>query len=203
MHDPVGLPSSSQRDNVRCFMAVPMDGFRHTIEKTIHRLQEQFLNVKWVDPNHTHITLHFFGQIPRGDVTELVKSIAPIVQKSPPFRVSIREVGFFPNPFKPHIVWLGVSGETAKIITLQAEIENCLRVQGYPTEDRTFVPHITIGRCQKHKVVKRIGSDKNESDAIFQSEPEQLIRHLILFESILTPQGAKYVPLETLHLSEE
>ena len=80
----------------------------------------------------------------------------------------------------------------------QKEIEMNLKEMGFPEEGRKFVPHLTLGRV---KFPARLGSIKEElkkyEDKFFGKVK---VKEVILFQSILKPQGAEYIPLARINL---
>jgi len=186
-----------QSETARCFVAVPMKLFAREIHLRLRALEKKFSNVKWVVTSQTHITLHFFGQLNHAQITKAADILQPVVENSRPISLAIHGVGFFPHEQKPKVIWLGLRGDTEKLVKLQKKITETLKGEGYPIESREFKPHLTVGRAKKNKDVT--------VNAKFSMPPvdsqNQIVSSVILYESILSGDGPRYHPIKTFVLS--
>ena len=98
------------------------------------------------------------------------------------------------------MVWIGM-GETDEIIKLQKEIEDSLTTFGYKKENRSFRPHLTIGRVRapqgSDSLVRGVETLKEKDFGIIQVEKISLMR------SDLRPTGAKYMSVGEFYLGKE
>ena len=80
---------------------------------------------------------------------------------------------------------------------LQIQVENLMKTLGfYP--DKPFKPHITLARV-------KFAEDKNfelELKKIKTENPGEIIDEMVLFESVLSPEGASYNELLTINANE-
>lgn len=181
--------------NIRAFLALdPPENILRTIGDLQNRMKK-FLKgeIRWVNPKGIHLTLKFFGNISAGDVPVIVDSLRPVTSVTRPFALEIRSAGVFPNASRPRVLWLGMGGETARLVSLQAQIENVLAGAGFPKEDRPFRPHLTLARIKSPKGLAGISNlletrDGYEAGAFTGGG-------LTLFKSDLTPKGAVYSQL--------
>jgi len=181
---------------IRAFLALPLArAFQSEIHPLIEKLKGEYPAIRWVEPSQIHLTLHFFGSLPPEDVTKISKSIEPIVQKTKPLSVFLKGIGGFPNLHQPRVIWVGVEGEINALKTLQASLEEGLRKTGFPSEERLFKAHLTLGRVKKEKRVTGF-----QPIDFGPTEPKR-VNEITLFQSHLTPQGAHYEAIETFPLS--
>src|SRR6185437_14637680 len=45
--------------------------------------------------------------------------------------------------------WVGLAGEKARLLALQAAVANDLAARGFPREERPFSPHLTLARIKR------------------------------------------------------
>ena len=148
--------------------------------------------VRWVHREGLHVTLHFFGQISSEAVERIGSIIDPLTAKTSPFVLRVHGVGAFPNLRTPRVLWAGIEelGEQASLRRLHASLENAFAREGFPVEERPFMAHITLGRVRKTLRMTW------ENFRNLPAGPSFIVNELVLFQSILSPQGARYRPLK-------
>ncbi len=184
---------------IRAFLAVDLPaGLRPLLEGLINQLQKSGADVKWVPPGNVHLTLKFFGDVSDAQVEEIAQVAGPIAQAQPPFHLSLTQVGAFPSPKSPRVVWVGVGGELEGLRDLYQRLEAAFEGLGFPREGRPFAPHLTLGRVKSPKGREGLVRQMAVLPAI-PSEPFP-VREIVLFRSTLTPKGAIYTPLKVIPL---
>jgi 2'-5' RNA ligase len=155
-------------------------------------------DVRWVSPEKIHLTLKFFGNIEESRVDLIFKSIEEPVQKTQPFSVRARGAGVFPSLKNPRVIWMGLADGKEMLISLQKQIEGCLEKIGFEPEDRSFQPHLTLGRMKssrgREELVRRMEKYIEEEFGDFRVE------RVALFKSDLRPSGPIYTLLKVLRL---
>jgi 2'-5' RNA ligase len=149
-------------------------------------------SVKWASPLYWHITSHFIGKAGNEEIEILKAILREAVSGTEPFTVNVQGIGFFPNADHPRVLWSGVS-PVDKLSKLYYRTGALLRREGFETDKRPYSPHITLARikhCNDPGVTKDIESSYKER--IFGTLD---INEIILYESRLSPEGAKYIPL--------
>ncbi len=182
---------------MRTFIAIPLPGeCQSMLERVQASLRSFKADVRWTAIPSIHLTLKFLGEIDR----ELLPSLSDTLRGTvalQPVSLCIRGLGGFPSLHSPRVIWCGVEGESAKLAELQAAVERACGTLGFAQEDRKFHPHLTLGRVQGKKNLQplldyiRIGT---EVEASFT------VDHFNLYQSVLTPHGAKYTVLEKFEL---
>ncbi len=103
--------------------------------------------VKWSPSENFHITTKFVGEWPDNRLEDLKKALSGLPGHSP-FRISVRGLGFFPNPHSPRVFWAGVEGGPV-LHALAAETEEAVTRLGVEAEKGEFSPHLTLARIKQ------------------------------------------------------
>jgi len=125
--------------------------------------------------------------------------LAAVVSQQPPFTVSVGGFGVFPNLKRPKVIWVGIQA-TPELERLQRAIESaCLRL-GYPAEEKSFNPHLTLGRIREEADLAALRNALQN----FQIGPlgSLTVSNLTLFRSDLRPQGPIYTALAHIPLGQ-
>lgn len=157
--------------------------------------------VKWVRPDTIHLTLKFLGDVSIHKIDTLKERLALAAHDQQAFTLATAACGCFPNTQRPRVVWVGLKGDLRALQTLRDSVEMHIAPLGYPTENRPFRPHLTLGRVRqeaKQHDVRKLGDII--ADADFPDEAQWSPTQITLFRSELTPQGALYTSLHHVTL---
>jgi 2'-5' RNA ligase len=182
----------------RTFIAVKIDR-DEKLEKAVQSIRSQLNNesVKWVDLNQIHITLSFLGDTSEGSIRDVSEMLIAGLRDFGDVEFTIRGIGVFKSLADPRVIWAGIS-DSGRLVELSDLIKSGLNELGILTEERSFNPHITLGRIRS---VKNQGSLKtlieNYDGVDFQKAN---ISEVIYFESILQQTGPLYLPLKKIRL---
>ena len=182
---------------VRVFIAiVPEPGLIAELKKVQRQLQARLPVgiVRWNIPEQLHLTLKFLGGIPGERVTDLAAALDRAGAGIAPFQLALAGVGCFPNAKNPRVIWVGIDGELHSLRKLQTQIEHETQHCGDHTEERSFRPHLTIGR------VKALGKGAGKTGELVERTfipklGDWTVRQLHLVQSELRPEGARYTTL--------
>lgn len=191
-------------EQIRAFIAIEMqDAVRASLSSLQGRLRpHEHPYVKWVDPKSIHLTLKFLGNIEQQQVSQIEEAISQASQGVSPFQLQLGGLGAFPSLGRPRVIWVAMTGEIERLVTLQKGIDQALVPLGFAIESRPFTPHLTLGRLRERaspEERKRIGElvKATQSEAAAAME----VTEIILMRSRLTPQGALYSPLVKIILT--
>lgn len=183
----------------RLFIAVELPPDVITLLTEIQaRLKQQIprQTVRWVDPHGIHLTLKFLGDAPVAQRKDLETALARVAEQHTVFDLATGTLGCFPNVKRPRVVWISVSQNLAALHALRDAVEDAISPLGYPTENRPFSPHLTLGRVHRearHEDVTQTGA------LIEKSTPGGSVRWRVdgvsLMRSELKPSGAVYTEL--------
>lgn len=181
---------------MRLFAAVELDEVaRRAVVEEQSRLSAAMKSQgpRLVKPDHLHLTLVFLGDVDDATSRRLIDAMTPDVERAP-FQVTLAGVGVFPERGAPRILWLGVTKGSAEMRDLYIRVTQ--RLGTGETSERTFRPHITLGRWRPRRD-KAARVPRAWSDA-----PVATIRvdSVTLFESQLRSTGPTYTRLAQARL---
>ena len=193
------------RETLRCFLAAPLstEALRALVElqRALHeRAEKAGVKLRWVPPENLHLTLKFFGDIPRATVPAIERDVTRIVANEPPITLDIVGIGAFPSLAKARVLWAGLREDTPRIAQIQRRVEDAMETLGFPREEHAYAPHLTLARSQRHDE-----ADLREVAAQHAYAPigRTTARELVLIDSALHPRGARYSVLAKSPLLHE
>jgi len=190
-------------EQVRCFIAIELPD---EVKRGFRELQAQLkagsqAPIKWVDPANIHLTLKFLGNVAADRIGEITAAMTKAVQGTSYFSLEVKELGVFPNPRRVQIVWVGVSGEVAKLARLQQRIESGLEGLGFPAEGRRFTPHLTLARLRDRATPdERAKLGQLIAETEFDAAQSFTVDSVNLMQSQLTREGPIYSRLSSAAL---
>jgi len=154
---------------------------------------------RWITPANLHITLKFIGETFPDRVAAICEALSE-VRISQSLNLEFRRLGFFPNARRPSVAWVGIES-SPDLVLLAAEINQALARLGIPSENKSFVPHLTIARLKQPRVSPALSAKIQEQSSRgfgFTSASE-----FHLMESRLKSGGAEYTMLRSFPFSNE
>jgi RNA 2',3'-cyclic 3'-phosphodiesterase len=134
----------------RTFLALELpEPIKNTLRRRIERLAKAIPDVRWVDPESLHLTLVFLGDLNDAQLASATAAASDAAGSHPPFALRLAGLGTFGSARSPRVVWVGLAGEKARLLALQAALADGLAARGFPREDRPFTPHLTLARIKK------------------------------------------------------
>lgn len=183
---------------LRAFIAIELPSeVQKKLSQVIQRLQEPLrdVSIRWVKPHNIHLTLKFLGEVSINNLETIKQILIKEAAEVPPFEFSIGELGAFPNLKRPRVLWLHATAPP-ELLALQRSIDIQTERLGYVSKERTYSPHITIGR-----VNRQVDSgDIHRISTLLQKMHIGLVEvvrvsTVTLFRSDLHPDGSVYTPL--------
>lgn len=126
------------------------------------------------------------------------KSSAAAGPVARPFTITLEGIGAFPRTTSPRIIWVGIGEGKESLINLARWVEECCSRLGFPSEERPFSAHLTIGRV--HSKDRLAGLIKELQVVEFKAATPAPVNHLTLFQSTLSSKGPTYTPLAKIPL---
>ena len=189
-----------ENKNIRAFLAIdPPEVVLDNIQALQNRLKKSIQGaIRWVRPEGIHLTLKFFGDISAYDVENISEAIANKTTNVPPITLEIRGMGAFPDLNRPRVIWLGINGQLAPLLSLQRDLEEVFSKLGFPKENRPFRAHLTMGRVKVPKGIIGLAPSVEAEGNLMAGN--FTVGEITLFQSSLSPQGAIYSKLAAFPL---
>ena len=178
---------------MRLFIAIPIP---EAVKQKISNLQQTIEGVRWQEKEQMHLTLKFVGEADAALTKRIQKQLDEI--EHPAFTIDFQGMGYFPENKHPKVLWIGLK-ESSVLAALQQKVEQKCQEVGIAPEDRSFKPHVTLGRLRnvsKRTVNNFINQNKKFAVRSF------LVDKFVLYESKLHSDGARHSRLKTFSLNE-
>jgi 2'-5' RNA ligase len=148
--------------------------------------------VAWTAVDNLHITLKFLGAVEDTRLADIAGALAKAADRRA-FDVEFRGLGAFPTPTRPRVIWAGTA-ESPAFTALAAAVEAALGALGVPAEERSFTPHVTLGRVREPR------RDPALTAALVAATTRPFgtlrVDRVALMRSDLSPRGARYTELD-------
>lgn len=192
-------------EQIRSFIAIELPS---GLKQELTRLESQLKAtnqpwVKWVKPDSIHLTLKFLGNIAIDSTTAITRAIEASARGIKPFRLTVRDLGVFPNLKRVQVAWVGISGEVDELTRLQKRLESKLAPLGFTPESRPFTPHLTLARLRERASAnERQGFGELITSTKFEGDDIE-VKDISLMKSQLTRAGAIYSRISQVRLDRE
>jgi 2'-5' RNA ligase len=187
---------------LRTFIAIELDEkLRNSLGRVQDQLREQVApgSVRWVRPEGIHLTLKFLGDTPVEKVEGVKTALARAAAEVGPFTFTLAGLGCFPNTRQPTVVWVGLYEPSGALTRLRDAVEVDLAPLGFPTENRPFKPHLTLGRVQRTGSRRQPSAARGIGEVVavttIGSIGEMTVHMVSYIKSDLKPSGAVYTTL--------
>jgi 2'-5' RNA ligase len=180
---------------MRCFVAVELsERVRQELGRLVREVRSKVRDVRWVRPDRMHLTLAFLGEVAAEFVEQARPGLESAAAGHAVFEAGMGGLGAFPSSGRARVVWAGMASGADRVQALQRDVVRALQPEGFAPERRPFIPHLTLGRLRVPADVGTICSLQ------FVSSPF-VVDQVILFRSVLRPEGPEYTALATFPLA--
>ncbi len=153
--------------------------------------------IRWSPAANLHITTKFIGERSSGDLARIEQALAGV--RGPAIEITMRGLGWFPNPHNPRILFAAVRSPES-LLDLARSTDAALEPAGVAREKRDYKPHLTLARIEERaelaELRQRIAA--LESDAFGQFTATAF--HLYLSQP--GPGGSVYSKLASFPLDQ-
>lgn len=181
--------------HTRLFIAVDLsEEIRGALGSLINSLKRLGADVRWSPENNLHLTLKFLGDTPDAKIEETAGALRAIAAGRVPFSVSFGGLGAFPDIKNPRILWVGLVSGLNEMNDLALDVETRMVRLGFAKEERSFSPHLTLGRVRTARNLGVLSQVVEGSG--YRLDPQLIVDHMTLYQSTLTPEGSVYSALQ-------
>ena len=191
---------------MRLFVALDIDpGIRKRIAEFREQMRAYAPDARWVSPETFHITVQFLGE------THMAEEIRNALQQahSAAIPMAFRGTGFFPNANSPRVFWVGIESDE-RLQQLADAIGNVLQPLGFQREGGSFTPHLTLARSGTGRGKQTRGEQASAGLRALRVKlggvpptdfGTMTAREFCLYQSTLSPAGARYLKLASYLLA--
>jgi 2'-5' RNA ligase len=185
------MTGANMKTEIRAFIAIELpEEVKAFLIDVSSFLKRHGGDVKWVKPEGIHLTLKFLGNVPVELIEKIEYSAKPLFSRQSAIHLGISGLGVFPTLKRPRVIWAGCQDSERRLPPLVAELEDLLEPLGFAKEKRDFTPHLTLGRVRSNEGISDLISAMKQK--IDVNGPSFVADHAVLFQSVLSPSGAKY-----------
>ena len=182
---------------MRAFVGISLPGHvRDALEQLQQALQAAQADVKWVEPSNLHVTLKFLDEITEEQRQAVEAMLARVAAYEPAFQLGIEGVGAFPSPTAPRVIWVGLVTGKEVVARIVEAIEREGANIPLRKEERSFSPHLTLGRVRSSRHQQRLVQQLRE--VTWQAPSAWQVSSLTLYQSELSSAGPRYTVLADL-----
>lgn len=183
----------------RLFTASPVAPQSRDVLNAIYEHREKLSSQiaggsRWVPPEQWHLTWLFLGDIGANQIPDFQDRLSSCLQNLPVVTARLQDLVLWPNEKRPNVLVCRIAPSPA--LSHVCEVIH----QAWPEvrDDKQFRPHVTLARIKTERASRKVHTP-------FQPDPlpesEWTIDNVVLYQSILSPQGAVYQPLHTVILN--
>lgn len=138
-----------------------------------------------------HLTLKFLGDTQPSALEQISAALCEVCARHAPLKIEVTGIGAFPRPERPSVVWAGVA-PAEPLAALAADLDTQLTPLGFPPEQRTFHPHVTLAR-----VTGRPPGTLAEIMTLYGGESFGVagVREVLFYQSVLSTDGPQHTVL--------
>ena len=173
----------------RLFVAILLPArVRSALADGIRDVREEDGDVRWVPIGQLHLTLRFLGSVDRGRIEGLEAHLREAAGDCEGFDLVLSGTGAFPRLSRPRVFWVGVQ-PTPGLGALHGRVSTAIEDAGFERDERSFRPHVTIGRVRRGRQAPGDVIDAVTSATVRQ---RVAVASIALVESTLGPGGARH-----------
>lgn len=198
-----GRTAPAEARSLRLFLAVDVpDETKAALEQALAPYRSRVPGARWTGRDGWHLTLKFLGATPPRLLEPIRGAAAAVARGAAPMRAALTEIGAFPTPRRPRVVWAGVGdaagGPSEGLVALAAGLDEALG-EWFVPEHRAFTPHLTVAR---------LGTPRDLAEhapglvGLPVSSAPFPVDRLVLYRSHLSRDGARYEPVDAWGLGK-
>src|SRR5215510_15207620 len=145
---------SKPDESWRLFIAIELpEAIRHKVRQHIDRLRHELPEARasWTPEQNLHLTLKFFGDVRVPRIELISEALRRATTQVVPFEIEVGGCGAFPPRGKPNVLWIGIDDSSASLQRLHAALETECERAGFPCDQLSFHPHLTIARLRRQQ----------------------------------------------------
>ena len=184
---------------MRLFIATSLpETVTREINERLAAIKSKFPPASWVRPHSQHLTFAFLGEQDEAVIDKIAPALESHLSSIAKFTAVLTGCGFFPNPRRARVGWVGLEPEEPFDDVARA-VRDVVRKSGVELDGADFRPHLTLMRIRETWPPASIemfeGALRNYRSAPF------VVDTVTLYSSRLNPSGAIHTPVRTFALA--
>ena len=177
---------------MRLFIAVDINlRSKDLIEKKVDILKEEYDDqFKWVKKENWHLTLEFIGEASEDEKADLIEVLKNINFKAHNEYIQFSQLGAFPDLKQAKVLYLALKQGKDILKELNERLGKELFKYGFESDQREYIPHLTLGRNKSEAIKIKKDHLKNNFINIYAQ-----IEGISLYKSELKAEGPEYIKL--------
>ena len=170
-----------------------IENIQDKLKKDITKIDHNLLKfIKWENKNKFHLTLLFIGDVNELRLSEISHHLTEMNSKLKleEIKFELGNINAFPNMKSPRVLMLELFNEDNKVFSLFESINSSLKKLGIES-DKTFRPHITLGRVKRDKKL-----NLSNLNTELNSNVKFSVNDFFLMESKLMKTGSEYIEIK-------
>lgn len=147
---------------------------------------------RWQDDEQLHVTLRFIGEVDARVADDIASALGQV--HAPVTTMALAGVGRFAHRGRTDTLWAAVA-PAEPLVALHRKVDAACVRAGLSPEGRAFVPHITLARLAR-SAGAGVDVERWLADHAALASPAFTCAHLVLYESTLGHEGARYEAVE-------
>ena len=182
----------------RTFIAIPVVPSENLL-KILRELQQHLTGeaIKWVEPGNLHLTLKFLGETRETQLTEIYGKLDRIGASFARMNGTLTGLDYFSINGNPSVLFSEISG-MPRLEEIAKVLNEAMSEEGFIPDQRRFRPHLTFARIKMLRDRRKFTGLAGHYRSIELQSVEA--EKMVLYESILYPEGPRYIPLHTVSL---
>jgi RNA 2',3'-cyclic 3'-phosphodiesterase len=183
---------------MRLFVAASFpDAVTQELNRRVQAAKPRLGPASYVRPETQHLTLAFLGEQDESLVEELGAAIDGRLKTTPQFEARLRGCGFFPNPRRARVGWVGLDPEEP-FIDVATKVRDAVTAAGVTLDEAHFKPHLTIMRIRDQW--PRACIEAFEQALGSYESVTFTVSKVTLYSSKLNPSGAIHTAIREFEL---
>jgi 2'-5' RNA ligase len=184
---------------MRLFIAATFpEAATRPLNERVERVKSRLPHASWVRAEAQHLTFAFLGEQEEALLPKLTPLVETALAKVPRFEATLRGCGFFPNPRRARVGWVGAEPREQFVNVAQA-IRGAVTRAGVALDSVDFKPHLTLMRIRDAWPPASIATFESALGD-YCSEAFAL-EEVTLYSSRLNPGGAIHTPIRRFPLA--
>ena len=183
----------------RTFIAIPVAPSEFLLN-ILREFQTQLAGeaIKWIEPENLHLTLKFLGDTHEKQIPAIHEKMNGIGASFRKMKGNLTGLDYFSFKGNPSVLFSKINGMPG-LKEMAEAVDITLQREGFLPEQRPFRPHLTIAR------IKTLRNNRKFSGMVGQYRTTEIqpfvAEKMVLYESILRPEGPIYIPLHIYYFN--